>query len=202
MTEVKHGIDASSRHGSLFDSHLRVCVDRQLLTVASNAVDFMLYKKLPVDHALLQTLLNKLSKQNHWARARELFRHSLSTGYYPDVSAPRGFMTLVVPCRLREEELALSLEMFIAANATDIFRHSEASAARLSITLKRTQSCESEYLAAACRVLSAARIPQPNLDVQYTAVNLSQDQVFTLAVPSARLWLHQNHLWVNEVWAH
>lgn len=68
------GIDASSRYGSLFDSHLRVCVDRQLLTVASNAVDFMLYKKLPVDHTLLQTLLNKLSKQNHWARARELFR--------------------------------------------------------------------------------------------------------------------------------
>ncbi|TNN54881.1 Testis- and ovary-specific PAZ domain-containing protein 1 [Liparis tanakae] len=202
LNTLRDGIDASSRYGSLFDSHLRVCVDRQLLTVASNAVDFMLYKNLPVDHALLQTLLNKLSKQNHWARARELFRHSLSTGYYPDVSSPRGFMTLVVPCRLREEELALSLEMFIATNATDIFRHSEASAARLSITLKRTQSCESEYLAAACRVLSAARIPQPNLDIQYTAVNLSQDQVFTLAVSSARLWLHQNRLWANEVWAH
>ncbi|KAK9526263.1 hypothetical protein VZT92_014972 [Zoarces viviparus] len=190
------------RYGSLFNSHLRVCVDRQMLPVASDAVDFMLSRKLPVDHALLQMLLHKLVKQNLWLRAREVFRHSLSTGYYPGVSSPPGFMALIVPCRLGEVELALTLEMFITVNATDIFHLSETSTSCLSITLKRTQSCESEYLAAGSRILSAACIPQPKLIVHYTAVNSSQDQVFTLDVPSARCWLRHNHLWANEVWTH
>ncbi|XP_068432276.1 uncharacterized protein topaz1 isoform X4 [Clinocottus analis] len=192
----------TSRYSSLFNSHVRVCMDRQILPVASDAVDFMLYKKLPVELSLLQILFSKLGKQNHWLRARELFRHSLSMGYYPDVSSPPGFMTLVVPCRLGEVELALALEMFVAVNATDIFHLSEASTSCLSITLKRTQSCESEYLAAGSRILSAACIPQPKLGVHYTAVNASQDQVFTLNVPSARCWLHHNHQWAVEVWAH
>ncbi|KAM6903806.1 protein TOPAZ1 [Lycodopsis pacificus] len=190
------------RYGSLFNAHLRVCVDRQMLPVASDAVDFMLSRKLPVDHALLQMLLHKLVKQNLWLRAREVFRHSLGTGYYPGVSSPPGFMALVVPCRLGEVELALTLEMFITVNATDIFHLSETSTSCLSITLKRTQSCESDYLAAGSRILSAACIPQPKLIVHYTAVNSSQDQVFALDVPSARCWLRHNHLWANEVWTH
>ncbi|KAK9538241.1 hypothetical protein VZT92_004715 [Zoarces viviparus] len=161
-----------------------------------------IYRKLPVDHALLKMLLHKLVKQNLWLRAREVFRHSLSTGYYPGVSSPPGFMALIVPCRLGEVELALTLEMFITVNATDIFHLSETSTSCLSITLKRTQSCESEYLAAGSRILSAACIPQPKLIVHYTAVNSSQDQVFTLDVPSARCWLRHNHLWANEVWTH
>ncbi|XP_054462649.1 uncharacterized protein topaz1 isoform X2 [Anoplopoma fimbria] len=192
----------TSRYGSLFNYHLRVCMDRQILPVASDSVDFMLSKTLPVDHALLQTLLHKLGKQNLWFRAREVFRHSLSSGYYPGVSAPPGFMALIVPCRLGEVELALTLEMFITVNATDIFHLSENSTSCLSITLKRTQSCEGEYLAAGSRILSAACIPQPKLIVHYLAVNASQDQVFALDVPSARCWLRHNHLWASEVWTH
>nr|XP_019946442.1 PREDICTED: testis- and ovary-specific PAZ domain-containing protein 1 isoform X2 [Paralichthys olivaceus] len=126
-----------SRYGPLFDSHLRVCMDRQVLPVASDTVDFMLSHNLAVDHAMLQILFHKLGKQNHWLRAREVFRHSLSVGYYPGVSAPPGFMALIVPCHLGEVELALAFEMFIAVNAAAILQISETTTSCLSITLKR-----------------------------------------------------------------
>lgn len=63
-----------SRYSPLFTDHLQVCVERQALLVASDTVDFMLSKKLPVDHSLLQTLLEKLGRQKRWPRARELFK--------------------------------------------------------------------------------------------------------------------------------
>nr|XP_029135028.1 protein TOPAZ1 [Labrus bergylta] len=191
-----------SMYAPLFNSHLQVCLDRQTLPVASDTVDFMCSKNLAVDQTMLQKLLHKLGKQNLWLRAREVFRHSLSVGYYPGVSAPPGFMSLNVPCRLGEVELALSFEMFITVNTTDLLHLPENTTSCLSITLKRTQSCESEYLAASSRLLSAACIPHPKLDVLYTAVNSSQEQVFTLDIASARAWLRQNHLWAHEVWTH
>uniref|UniRef100_A0A3B4T6X0 Protein TOPAZ1 n=1 Tax=Seriola dumerili TaxID=41447 RepID=A0A3B4T6X0_SERDU len=191
-----------SRYSPLFNSHLRVCVDRQILPVASDTVDFMLSQNVAVDHAVLQTLLQKLGKQNLWLRAREVFRHSLSVGYYPGVSAPPGFMALIVPWRLGEVELALAFEMFITVNATIILQLSETTTSCLSVTLKRTESAESEYLTAGSRLLSAACIPQPKLIVHYTAVNSSQEQVFTLDISSARRWLRHNHLWANEIWMH
>ncbi|CAI5690147.1 unnamed protein product [Oreochromis niloticus] len=200
---VKESSDSMdiSRYSPLFNSHLQVCVDRQILPVASDTVDFMLSKNLAVDHTVLQILLQKLGKQNLWLRAREVFRRSLSVGYYPGVSAPPGFMTLIVPCRLGEVELALTFEMFITVNATVIHHLSEPTTS-LTITLKRTQSCESEYLSAGSRLLSAACIPQPKLIVHYTAVNSEQEQVFMLDVSSARRWLRHNHLWAHEVWTH
>ncbi|XP_078811016.1 uncharacterized protein topaz1 isoform X7 [Oryzias latipes] len=166
-----------------------------------NTVDFMLSKKLPVDYTLLQTLLHKLGKQNLWLRAREVFRHSLKAGHYPGVVAPPGFMTLVIPCGLGEVEQVLTLEMLITVNASHILRLPESSSSTLSITLTRTNSCESNYLSAGSRLLTAACIPQPKLTIHYTAVNSSQDQVFKLDVSSARRWLRHNHLWASEVWA-
>ncbi|XP_055368845.1 uncharacterized protein topaz1 isoform X2 [Betta splendens] len=194
------GLMDISRYSALFSSHLQVCVDRQILPVASDTVELMLSKKLPVDRGLLQILLHKLGKQKLWVRAREVFRHALSVGYYQGVSAPTGFMTLMVPCFLGEVELAFTFEMFIVVNATAILHNSDSPTASLNITLKRTQSSESEYLSAGSRLLSAACIPQPRLTVQYTAVNASQEQVFTLDICSARQWLRCNHLWANEVW--
>lgn len=63
-----------SNYCSVFNTHLQVCVDRQTLPVASDLVDFMLAKQLAVEPALLQTLLQKLGRQNLWLRAREVFR--------------------------------------------------------------------------------------------------------------------------------
>ncbi|XP_034455853.1 uncharacterized protein topaz1 isoform X3 [Hippoglossus hippoglossus] len=191
-----------SRYGPLFDSHLKVCMDRQVLPVASDTVDFMLSHNLAVDQAMLQILFHKLGKQNLWLRAREVFRHCLSVGYYPGVSAPPGFTALIVSCGLGEVELALTFEMFIAVNATAVLQLSETTTSCLSITLKRTQSCESKYLLAGSRLLSAACIPQPKLIVHYTGVNPSQEQVFKLDISSARRWLRNNHLWANDVWTH
>lgn len=62
---------------------------------------------------------------------------SLSVGYYKDVSAPVGFMSLIVPCHLGEVELALTFEMFITVNATFILQLPESSTSSLNITLKR-----------------------------------------------------------------
>lgn len=151
-----------SNYCSVFNAHLQVCVDKQTLPVASDLVDFMLAKQLAVEPALLQTLLQKLGRQNLWLRAREVFRResssfiecqsgsrpclrlclfgppdSLSRGYYQGVSAPPGFMALLVPCRLGEVELALAFEMFIAVNGSIILHAAENNTSSLSITLKR-----------------------------------------------------------------
>ncbi|XP_034016309.1 protein TOPAZ1-like [Thalassophryne amazonica] len=67
-----------SMYSAVFHGHLQVWVDRQILPVASDTVDFMLSKKLAVDYALLQTLVLKLGKQNHWLRAREVFKRNLN----------------------------------------------------------------------------------------------------------------------------
>ncbi|XP_055081349.1 uncharacterized protein topaz1 [Periophthalmus magnuspinnatus] len=189
-----------SKYTPFFTAHLQVCLDRQILVLASDLVDFMLDKNLPVDHAMLHTLLHKLGKQNFWLKAREIFKNSMSKGYHPEVCAPLGLKTLVVPSQLGEIELALTFEMFITMNATSILALPEGTSSTLTITLKRAQTCESEYLSAGSRLLSAASIPQPKLSVHYTGVNSSQEQVFTLDVSSARRWLRHNHLWANEVW--
>lgn len=67
-----------SNYCSVFNAHLRVCVDRQALPVASDLVDLMLAKQLPVEPTWLHVLLQKLCKQNLWLRARELFRREWS----------------------------------------------------------------------------------------------------------------------------
>ncbi|XP_049606903.1 protein TOPAZ1 isoform X2 [Syngnathus scovelli] len=190
-----------SRYTPMFNAHLKVCVDRLMLSVAADSVDLMLSRKIPVEGAVLQALLHKLGKQNLWLRARKIFSHSQTTGYYPAVSAPAGFMALTVSSRLGEVELALTFEMLITVNASVILPISEKTPATLSITLKRSQESESEYLSAGSRLLSAALIPQPKLEVHYTAVNFSQEQVFTLSVASAQRWLRSNHMWANDLWA-
>ncbi|XP_077403867.1 uncharacterized protein topaz1 [Vanacampus margaritifer] len=189
-----------SKYTHLFNTHLQVCVDKLILPVAADSVDFMLSRKLPVDGAVLQALLHKLGKQNHWPLARKVFRHSLTAGYYPAVSAPTGFTALIVPSRLGEVELALTFEILITANAPLVLPLSETTPSALSITLKRSQESESEYLSAGSRLLAAARVPQPELEVRYDAVNSSREQVFMLSVASARRWLHSNQTWANEVW--
>lgn len=152
-----------SSYCSVFSAHLLLCLDRQALPVASDLVDFMLAKQMPVEVNLLHALLQKLGKQSLWLRARELFRResyfltsrhetsgcpgvslclihppdSLSQGYYQGVSAPPGFMALMVPCQLEEVELALAFEMFVTVNGSIILHPAETTSSKLCITLKR-----------------------------------------------------------------
>ncbi|XP_019735673.1 uncharacterized protein topaz1 isoform X1 [Hippocampus comes] len=190
-----------SKYTPLFNTHLQVCVDRLVLPVASDLAYLMLSRKVPVDGAVLRALLHKLGKQNHWQRARELFRHSLTAGHYPAVSAPAGFMSLIVPSQLGEVELSLTFEMLITVNASFILPLPEMTTTTLNIILKRSQESEREYLSAGSRLLLAALIPQPNLEVHYTTVNSSREQVFTLSVASALRWLRRNHTWANKMWS-
>ncbi|KAJ0054849.1 hypothetical protein NL108_006292 [Boleophthalmus pectinirostris] len=189
-----------SKYTTFFTAHLQVCLDRQIVVLASDLVNFMLSKNLPVDHTMLQMLLHRLGKQNFWLKAREIFKNSMRKGYHPGVSAPLGLMTLMVPSQLGEIELALTFEMFITMNATAILALPESTTSTMTITLIRTQSSESDYLSAGSRLLAAACIPQPKLGVRYMAVNSTQEQIFTLDIASARRWLRHNHLWANEVW--
>lgn len=46
-------------------------------------------------------------------------------------------MSLVVPCRLGEVELALAMEMFVTVNASALLSLTETSDRGLTITLKR-----------------------------------------------------------------
>lgn len=84
-----------SRYSSLFNSHLQVCVDRQVLPVASDTVDLMFSKNLAVDHSVLQMLLHKLGKQNLWLRAREVFRRKCHSGLLT-----AAFTSLLYECDL------------------------------------------------------------------------------------------------------
>lgn len=59
---------------------------------------------------------------------------------------------------------------------------------------------ESVYLAAGCRVLSAALIPNPKLCIRYTAVNAEQEQLFNLDRGSAAKWLSHNRSWAQGMW--
>lgn len=65
-------------------------MEKQLLPVASDTVNFMLCKKLPVDHSVLQTLIHKLGKQNLWQRAREVFKRKCHRSFYLLNLCPEG----------------------------------------------------------------------------------------------------------------
>uniref|UniRef100_A0A4W5N8A7 Protein TOPAZ1 n=1 Tax=Hucho hucho TaxID=62062 RepID=A0A4W5N8A7_9TELE len=190
-----------SIYGCLFNDHLKSCVDRQTVTVASDTLGFMLSKSLAVDPLLLHTLLHKLGKQNIWLRARALFKQALCLGYYPGVKSVPGSLALTVPCSLGEMEIALAFEMVLTLNATTILNTTDTPQS-IIVTLKRTGDSESEYLAAGSRLLSAAIVPNPKLTVHYTAVNSCQEQLFTVDSHTARRWLRHNHTWANEVWTH
>ncbi|KAM8883697.1 protein TOPAZ1 [Synchiropus picturatus] len=189
-----------SKYTPFFMTHLDLCMEKRLLIVASDTVDFMLSKGLVVEHASLQRLLCKLVEQSKWLRARQVFKHSVSMGYYCSASAIPGVMTLVVPYNLQEVEFALLFERFIAINSSVLISPSRTDLTCLTIVLQRTVSSESEYLNASSRLLSAAGLLIPRINVRYTKVNWLQEQVFALDIVSARDWLHSNNLWTKDLW--
>lgn len=71
-----------SRYVPLLNAHLQDFEDRQILTVASDTVDFMLSKKIAVEQKLLQMLLQKLGNHNIWLRAREIFKRKYNPLVY------------------------------------------------------------------------------------------------------------------------
>ncbi|XP_026145638.1 uncharacterized protein topaz1 isoform X2 [Carassius auratus] len=191
-----------NEYAETFNVHLRLCLVKQTLPVAADLLEFMLIHGLVPDTLQLQNLIHKLGKQNNWSRARALFKRAQSAGFYSAVVCERD--SLFLPCNLSEIEMTLAFEMFITFINTKLLAPSGASQPLL-ITLRRHADIEdlteSVYLAAGCRLLSAALIPNPKLSIRYTAVNKSQEQFFHLDRASAHKWFLQNERWAREIWA-
>ncbi|XP_026802828.3 uncharacterized protein topaz1 isoform X1 [Pangasianodon hypophthalmus] len=195
------GVQAGE-YNTMFNAHLRRCVMNQVLPVAADTLEFMLTQGIPLDLSELQHLIHKLGKQNSWSRARTLFKRAHSAGYYSGVVCEKDCLAL--PCCLTEIEMTLLFEMFIACICTSLENPSDSSQPLL-ITLKRRtgseMAMESVYLAAGCRLLSAALIPNPKLSIRYAAVNQEQEQLFKLDRGSAAKWLSHNRSWAQGMWA-
>ncbi|XP_076842403.1 protein TOPAZ1 isoform X3 [Brachyhypopomus gauderio] len=187
----------------VFNAHLERCVMNQVLPVAADTLEFMLTQEITADTTQLHNLIHTLGRQNVWGRARTLFKRAHSAGYYDDVAYER--MSLALPCSLSEIEMTLALEMFITHLGSSLQSPSDQTPPSLVITLRRgsgsTAVLESVYLAAACRLLSAAVLPNPKLAIRYTAVNQEQEQLFHLDCSSAAKWLAHNRGWAEDVWS-
>ncbi|KAA0710794.1 Testis- and ovary-specific PAZ domain-containing protein 1 [Triplophysa tibetana] len=139
--------------------------------------------------ARLQNLIHKLGKQNNWSRARTLFNRESTAfvlgqlAFYSAVVCEQD--SLFLPCSLTEIEMTLAFEMFITSLKAYLQAPTGPSQP-IIITLRRQGEVEdvteSMYLAAGCRLLSAALIPNPKLSIRYTAVNQTQEQLFILVV--------------------
>ncbi|XP_035270039.1 uncharacterized protein topaz1 isoform X1 [Anguilla anguilla] len=192
-----------AQYNLVFHLHLKACLEKPNLTVASNIAELMFTKKIEVDMCVLQLLIHKLGKQNAWQKARILYRSALSMGCYPQTQMNKYCRILPIPHSLSEVEMTLALEMFMVSNATDIqnpgfFPHA------LQIVLKWKGGTElvseTDRHAAISRLLSAAQTANPKLVIKYATVNLNQEQVFTLDSISACKWLSRNLDWASKLW--
>ncbi|KAL7849627.1 hypothetical protein SRHO_G00189760 [Serrasalmus rhombeus] len=189
-------------YSGVFNAHLQKCMMNQALLVAADTLEFMLMQGISAEPSQLQNVIHKLGRQNVWSRGRSLFKRALCAGYYSEVLCERDSLSL--PCSLSEIEMTLAFEMFITCVRSSLQIPGDPSSPLL-ITLRRS-SCgeavkESVYLAAGCRLLSAALIPNPKLSIRYVAVNQHQEQFFHLDHSSAARWLSHNQTWAQEMWA-
>ncbi|XP_026993978.2 protein TOPAZ1 isoform X2 [Tachysurus fulvidraco] len=200
---LKQPIDGvqASEYNTMFNAHLRRCVMSHVLPVGADTLEFMLTQGIQLDTTELQQLIHKLGKQNSWSRARTLFKRAYSAGYYSGVVWEED--SLALPCCLTEIEMTLAFEMFVACICTS-FKNPIDSSRPLIITLKRRSghevAMESVYLAAGCRLLSAALIPNPKLNIRYTAASQEQEQLFNLDRGSAAKWFSHNRSWARGLW--
>ncbi|XP_069051355.1 protein TOPAZ1 isoform X2 [Lepisosteus oculatus] len=187
----------------VFNRLLKCCIEQHNLTVSSNAVDFMVCKKIPVNFGLLRNLIDRLGRQSLWVKARSLYKCALHLGCYPPVKENTYCRLLSVPCSLTEIEMTLAFEMFMVSNANSIQNPSTCTHA-LQIVLKRKEEdgsiSECDYHAAVSRLVSAAQITRPKLVIKYATVNVCGEQVFTLDPLSALKWLSQNMEWAGKAW--
>ncbi|XP_050992942.1 protein TOPAZ1 isoform X3 [Labeo rohita] len=201
IKEPMNGVQIND-YTETFSAHLRMCLLKQTLPVAADILEFMLTHGMVPETIQLQNLIHRLGKQNNWSRARGLFKRAQSAGFYSAVVCERD--SLFLPCSLTEIEMTLAFEMFITLINTKLPAPDGASQP-LVITLRRHADVEdvteSVYLAAGCRLLSAALIPNPKLSIRYTTVNKSQEQLFQLDRGSAHKWFLQNERWAREIWA-
>ncbi|XP_051992781.1 protein TOPAZ1-like [Xyrauchen texanus] len=201
---LRHHINSIhvNEYTEMFSTHLHLCVTKQTLQVAADILEFMLIHGMAPDTIQLQSLIHKLGKQNNWSRARALFKCARLAGFYSAVVCESD--SLFLPCGLSEIEMTLAFEMFITSVKTSLQPPAGSSQPFLIMLRRHADAAdvtECVYLAAGCRLLSAALIPNPKLNIRYTAVNQNQEQLFQLDRGSAHKWFLQNERWAQEIWA-
>ncbi|XP_064907703.1 protein TOPAZ1 isoform X2 [Columba livia] len=192
-----------SQYSCLFNKLIKACFESKNLGVSSSAVDFMLSKNIAIDFFLLRGLITALGRSSLWSKARTYYKSALSLGCYPPLQGNLYHKLLMIPAYLSEVEMLLAIEIFLVSNASDI-QSPTATSQSLQIILKRCEDqgvqSNSDYQAAAERLILAARLSDPKLFLKHMTMNVNMEKVYSLELASAVKWLQENMKWAAKVW--
>ncbi|XP_067888680.1 protein TOPAZ1 [Heterodontus francisci] len=188
----------------IFNNLLDECVQNNCLGVSADTVEFMRSANIPVNSLAVRNLITALGRSCLWLKARKQYKKALSSGCYPPVEENLYRKLLPIPCFLSDVEMLLAIEMFLVTNASNI-QSPSVSKQSLQIVLRRyederNQLTNGDYEAAVDRLLAAARISEPKLQIKHTTVNIAKEEIFSLEYSSALKWLEQNMKWAGKVW--
>ncbi|XP_067837814.1 protein TOPAZ1 isoform X2 [Heptranchias perlo] len=188
----------------IFNNLLDECIQNNCLGASSDTVEFMRSANIPINSLAVRNLITALGRSCLWLKARKQYKKALSSGCYPPIEENLYRKLLPIPCFLSEVEMLLATEMFLVTNASNI-QSPSVSKQSLQIVLRRyederSQLTNGDYEAAVDRLLAAARISEPKLQIKHTTVNISKEEIFSLEYSSALKWLEQNMKWAGKVW--
>ncbi|NXD83373.1 TOPZ1 protein, partial [Halcyon senegalensis] len=198
-----YGIVDVSQYRCLFNRLINACFESKNLGVSCSAVDFLLSKNIAIDFFLLRRLVTALGRSSLWSKARTYYKSALSMGCYPPLQGNLYHKCLMIPSYLSEVEMLLAIEIFLVSNASDI-QNPVATSQTLQVILKRyedqTFQNNSDYQAAAERLILAARVSDPKLFLKHMTMNVNMEEVYSLELTSALKWLQENMKWAGKVW--
>ncbi|XP_048451431.1 protein TOPAZ1 isoform X3 [Rhincodon typus] len=189
---------------NIFNNLLHECIQNNCLGVSTDTLEFMRSANIPVNTLAVRNLITALGRSCLWPKARKQYKKALSSGCYPPVEENLYRKLLPIPYFLSEVEMLLATEMFLVTNASNI-QSPSVSKQSLQIVLRRNedeknQLTNGDYEAAVDRLLAAARISEPKLQIKHTTVNIAKEEVFSLEYSSALKWLEWNMKWAGKVW--
>ncbi|XP_043545296.1 protein TOPAZ1 [Chiloscyllium plagiosum] len=199
-----NGIMDISLYVNIFNNLLQECIQNNCLGVSTDTLEFMRSANIPVNTLAVRNLITALGRSCLWPKARKQYKKALSSGCYPPVEENLYRKLLPIPCFLSEVEMLLATEMFLVMNASNI-QSPSVSKQSLQIVLRRNEDeknplTNGDYEAAVDRLLVAARISEPKLQIKHTTVNIAKEEVFSLEYSSALKWLEWNMKWAGKVW--
>eukprot|EP00062_Callorhinchus_milii_P015428 gi/632965671/ref/XP_007899008.1/ PREDICTED: testis- and ovary-specific PAZ domain-containing protein 1 isoform X3 [Callorhinchus milii] len=201
------GIMDVAQYVSVFSKLLDECIQNNCLGVSLDTVDFMRSANIPINSLAIRKLITALGRCCLWPKARKQYKKALSTGCYPPMEVNLHHRLLPVPYFMSEVEMLLAIEVFLVTNASSI-QSPSVPHQPYQIVLRRPEDERSnlnrmsngEYEAAVDRLMAAARISEPKLQVKHTTVNIAREEVFSLEYCSALKWLDQNMNWAGNAW--
>uniref|UniRef100_A0A4W3IRJ3 Protein TOPAZ1 n=1 Tax=Callorhinchus milii TaxID=7868 RepID=A0A4W3IRJ3_CALMI len=198
-----NGIMDVAQYVSVFSKLLDECIQNNCLGVSLDTVDFMRSANIPINSLAIRKLITALGRCCLWPKARKQYKKALSTGCYPPMEVNLHHRLLPVPYFMSEVEMLLAIEVFLVTNASSI-QSPSVPHQPYQIVLRRlvnlNRMSNGEYEAAVDRLMAAARISEPKLQVKHTTVNIAREEVFSLEYCSALKWLDQNMNWAGNAW--